>query len=347
VKRRRYFRIRITFIGYLFIALCLSVGLSGLNTGNNLLYLVFSMMLSFIILSGLLSNSTLTRLFVHPVFPRRIFANQEVPVHLDLTNRKKWFPSFSLVFSAGPSVRRKPGAAFVMKIPAGQTAGTVDFIRFPRRGRTALPRYVVETSYPFGLIRKFASVPGDGETVVYPELVPVAAELLADVRSAGEFLSGQSGGAANPYGIRDLVYGDPARLIHWKTSARTGTLKVKEFEREKKLRIVLNVRLAPARATKPEWTEKAVSLAASLLLFFTSHGYEVSLVLNGETVAPKGRGYMDAYLTALALAQPPEQPLKDAPLPASDGVVDIADFESERDSGTALLSFGPKELAAL
>ncbi|MFH1017480.1 MAG: DUF58 domain-containing protein [Pseudomonadota bacterium] len=347
MKRYRYFRIRITRTGYLFIALCLGVGIAGLNTGNNLLYLLFSMMLSFIILSGLLSNNTLTKLFILPVFPKRIFANREVPVNLTLENRKRWLPSFSLLLF--PEGRRgdKPGAAYVMKVPAGRSASAVDLIRFRKRGKTPLPAYVVETSYPFGLIRKYTSVPGEGETIVYPELLPIQPRLLTDMRALGEFLSGQRGGASNPYGLRDLTYGDPARLIHWKTSARAGKLKVKEFEREKKLRITLAVRLAPARESDPGLREKAVSLAASLLLFFTSQGFEVSLDVNGEPVEPKGRGFLDAYLTALALAQAPSHPLPALRVKAQEGVVLITDGDRQRLPRTPLLVYGPKEIRSL
>ncbi len=347
MKRDRRFRIHITRTGYLFFALSLLVGIAALNTGNNLLYLVFSMMMSFIILSGLLSNNTLTKLFLRPAFPKRIFAGQEVPVRLTLENQKRWFPSFSLVLSPEGTPRPRPGTAYVTKIPPGLSAHAADFVTFPRRGKSPLPGYRVETSYPFGLIRKYTSVPGTGEVVVYPKLVPVQARLLADVRSFGEFLSGQSGGSSNPYGLRDLTYGDPARLIHWKTSARVGKLKVKEFEREKRLRITIDVRLAPADRSKPDLREKALSLAASLLLFFPSRGFEVSLRLNGEPIEPRGRGFLDAYLTALALAQPPSQPIPSFLPRTGEGAVLITDGDRETVRGTPLLLYGPEELSAL
>ncbi len=68
-------------------------------------------------------------------------------------------------------------------------------------------------------------------------------------------------------GIRDYVYGDRISRIHWKTTARTGTWKSKEFERESlpKTLIVLD-RNRAAYQDKGQF-ERAVSVAASLYRF--------------------------------------------------------------------------------
>jgi uncharacterized protein (DUF58 family) len=346
LTRTDRFRIRITRTGWLFILLCLGIGIAGLNTGNNLLYLIFSMMLSFLILSGLLSNSTLQCLEIHPDFPERIFARQEVPVRITLENRKRRFPSFALALGTDHERVERREHAFIVKIPPGRTETTTDYILFSKRGRTHLPPYFVETAYPFGLIRKYAGVPSAGETVVYPQVLEVDRFFAADRRLHGEFLAGQSGGASNPYGIRDFVPGDPARIIHWKTTARSGDLKVKEFEREKRLRVLLDLRLARAAGSNPERREKAVSAAASLLLLLSKRQFEVGLRINGERIEPRGRGFIDTYLTALALAQPPVAE-KVAAAEAADALVVVTDRSGERTDGPAMLFVGPRELEAL
>jgi uncharacterized protein (DUF58 family) len=303
----RGFRIEITRTGWLFIFLCLGIGIASLNTGNNLLYLVFGMMLSFLILSGILSNNTLSSLFLVPRFPSRIFANEAVAVRMELANRKRRFPSFSLsLYPQGDRVEACD-RAFILKIPPNGTVSAVHHIRFPKRGWTQFPPYRVETSYPFGLIKKFLTVPCDGETIVYPALVPIGDWLSGDHRLPGERLSGQKGESANPYGIRDFVYGDPARIIHWKSTAKSGSWKVKEFEREKRMKVTIDVRLSEASVSEETTREKAISTAASLVTELPSRGFEIGLRLNGKTVEGEGRSYVDAYLTALALAEPPDR----------------------------------------
>ena len=60
---RRWLRpprtLRPTRAGWAFFAITFGVGFAALNTGNNLLYLVLSLMLAFLVLSGVLSESAL------------------------------------------------------------------------------------------------------------------------------------------------------------------------------------------------------------------------------------------------------------------------------------------------
>src|SRR3990172_1988785 len=54
--------VKVTSVGIRYLLLCLAVGLAAVNTGNNLLYLLFAMMLSLILVSGILSERTLRSL---------------------------------------------------------------------------------------------------------------------------------------------------------------------------------------------------------------------------------------------------------------------------------------------
>ena len=57
-----------------FLAGGMAVGLAAINTGNNLLFLIFGFMLSLIVLSGILSEIVLRRVKVSRRLPRRAFA---------------------------------------------------------------------------------------------------------------------------------------------------------------------------------------------------------------------------------------------------------------------------------
>ncbi|MEF3306098.1 DUF58 domain-containing protein [Paenibacillus sp. GYB003] len=66
-------------------------------------------------------------------------------------------------------------------------------------------------------------------------------------------------------GVREYIYGDRLSRIHWNATAKTGTWKSKEFERESLPKtIVLLDRNAKAYRSK-EHFELAVSIAASLI----------------------------------------------------------------------------------
>ncbi len=70
------------------------------------------------------------------------------------------------------------------------------------------------------------------ELIVYPSPLPVSADIHPTIGwGASDLDSGKMQGVGlEPRGVREFVAGDPLRYIHWRSSARRGTLMVKEFE---------------------------------------------------------------------------------------------------------------------
>src|SRR3989304_2290822 len=96
-RRPRFARsVKVTSVGIRYLLLCLAVGLAAVNTGNNLLYLLFAMMLSLILVSGVLSERALRRLTVTRTLPPRLFAGTPIPCRVTVANARRWMPSFSL-----------------------------------------------------------------------------------------------------------------------------------------------------------------------------------------------------------------------------------------------------------
>ena len=73
-KPRRRFRLprtlHATRAGWCFVVIVFGVGFAALNTGNNLLYLILSFMLSFLVLSGVFSESALRGVRIRRRLPR-------------------------------------------------------------------------------------------------------------------------------------------------------------------------------------------------------------------------------------------------------------------------------------
>src|SRR3989338_214927 len=88
--------------GKRFIAILFVIGIAAINTGNNLLYLVVAMMLSIIVISGILSESTLRGIEVKRAMQGHIFAGRPVTVKWSISNIKRVFPSFSITISEIP-----------------------------------------------------------------------------------------------------------------------------------------------------------------------------------------------------------------------------------------------------
>src|SRR5207248_8221579 len=70
------------------------------------------------------------------------------------------------------------------------------------------------------------------EMTVLPIPIPVQIGLPSAAGwGVSESSSGENKGpSGEPRGIREYIIGDSLRHVHWRTSARTGRLHVKEFE---------------------------------------------------------------------------------------------------------------------
>jgi len=111
--------------GWLFFAITLGVGFAALNTGNNLMYLVLSLMLGFLLLSGVLSESSLRGIRVRRRLPRELYANFENKIVLEISNTQRRVAAFATP-PIGPA-RSRCGSARERHCAAptasGQTAG--------------------------------------------------------------------------------------------------------------------------------------------------------------------------------------------------------------------------------
>jgi uncharacterized protein (DUF58 family) len=126
------------------------LGVAAVNTGNNLLYLLSSMLLALIVVSGILSEAVIRRLRLAPVFPEEIQAGRPALFGATVTSVKRWVPSYSItleVLDGGRTVR----FIYLPRIPAGDARLVTWEAALPRRGRHRLGGLRVTTRFPFGM----------------------------------------------------------------------------------------------------------------------------------------------------------------------------------------------------
>ena len=101
--RRFDFPIEITSGGGIFLIILVVVGFAAWNTGNNLLFMIFSLLFSTLFVGGVAARASLRDLIVSARFPDHIFAGDAAPVIVTLRNAKRLLPSFSILVEArGP-----------------------------------------------------------------------------------------------------------------------------------------------------------------------------------------------------------------------------------------------------
>jgi len=180
-----------------------------------------------------------------------------------------------------PEARIFQGSAYFPFVPPN-TELTADLeVRFHRRGQYHEDSFGLATRFPFAFLTKTRRVPIARRLVVYPQ-VDATDELFEILPMiTGEFETFTRGRGYDLYRIREYMPEDSARHVDWKATAKSGSLKVREFSREdeRKLRIVFdNPR---AGAVSPQTYERAIESAASLAWHFAAGDTDLSFVAPG------------------------------------------------------------------
>ena len=308
-------RLQFTREGRIIVILSVGVGFAAINTGNNLLYLLLGWLLSFIVASGILSEQTIRNLTVDRRPPPRIHAGEPFLMEVVIKNGKPKRASYSIevedLMGKVPIDKR----CYFLKIPEGKSQRTSYRHTFVRRGAYTLTGYRLATKFPFALFRKSKDVEAPLEIVVYPARVTVP---RPPPRSStrGDAIADRLGRRGEFFGLRERRPGDDRRDVHWKSSARTGRLLVREYEDELARRVTIAVdnalpeavrdaigdaAVTPAQDAQITAVERAIATAASLAAVYLEAGWTVELCARGSHVPP-GTGRMHEARIARALA---------------------------------------------
>ena len=308
-------RLRPTRAGWLFFALVFAIGFAALNTGNNLLYLVLSLLLAFLVLSGVLSEAALRGIRVERRLPFEWVAGRGVRVVLEISNaqRKTWAHAIvveDLGRAPGDPAERALGRGFALRIEPGKTESRSYRFEPTQRGELRFAGFRVITRFPFGLFAKSLELPREAFVVVYPRIAArrSPARRTGDPRAARES-AGRGSLATEVTGLRDYAHGDAPRRIHWLASWRRGQLLVRETQGTAGGEALVELRTRSG--AHDDAFERDVERAASEAEAGLRAGLRVALRTDdAEFGAAAGAVHRARLLGYLALVQP--EPL-DAP----------------------------------
>ncbi|HXT61664.1 MAG TPA: DUF58 domain-containing protein [Pyrinomonadaceae bacterium] len=344
--------LEVTAGGVIFIIILVVVALAAWNTGNNLLFLVFSIMLSTLFVSWAAARLTLRELTVAARFPDHIFAGEPTEVLVTIRNEKRVLPSFSVLVEArGPADRKarkktrrsrflKRTLAYFTYIPHRAAAEQTIEQLFRKRGHVLVTGFELSTRFPFGFFRHRRRLRSrEVDIVVYPKPQPVADEFHLLPLFTGQAASFRRGFGHDLLMLRDYQQRDDLRHIDWKATARARRLTVREFsaEDERRITILLDTRLTEDidQENFRIRFENGVVQAASLVKHFIDERAEVSLASGGETTGfGTGLEHLYTCLRKLALVQPDREASGDREL---ERMVDAATARDGRGGDTNYL----------
>jgi uncharacterized protein (DUF58 family) len=292
----RRLRLSLTGLGVQCLLVLLAVGAFSVNTGNNLLYLVFSLMLGLFLVSGVLSRRALQGLKVVGLEEGNLFARVRGGVRLRLQDEGRGrLRGLELHLSLDDG-QMEPG--FLDRANRTGESLVVLHARAGHRGWARVRRLELRTRFPFGLVEKARFIDLDQELLVLPHpRTPPAPP--AGWRGEGHRTVAQEG-TSSPEGARPWRAGDPPGRVHWKRTAQRNQLWVRTFQEERPQGLHLRLDLTVWAPGRP--FEQELERLSGAVLQARLQKRDVSLEVQGSMAAREVRGHTPCWRT-LALAQ--------------------------------------------
>ena len=283
------YKVKITRSGFIYIVITILVSVAAINTGNNLLYIISSLMLALMALSGAASLVNLFLIDISLDPADEVFA--QIPAKFPLHVRKKiggaFFLTLETVFGSVPLPYLK-----------GKSEEAL-WLLFPNRGKTAIRNLEVHSGFPLGFFRRFRQNPVDLQVLVYPKPVacslPVPTGGVKGTEKRSDSFFGELGDEIKE--LRSYRQSDPMKWVEWKATARRGKMVVREFYHLEGDTLMIDL------SVKTDSWEDKLSEACYLVLEGQRRRLLVGMKLPDHEIEPGfGESHKRSLMEALALA---------------------------------------------
>ncbi|TWU01135.1 DUF58 domain-containing protein [Stieleria varia] len=295
-RLRRWFRYRLTRLGFHFLFVALFAMVGGAIRGFNLLLVLAGLLVGVMLIQWRSSRRVIHCGDVTRRTPLEIFADRRFTLRYLVQNRSRFLPMWmvkvedemeDLSWPSEDSIARLASAVGFIA-PQSTTIATCRCL-ITRRGRYRFGTPVISTTFPFSLLEARQTVERPLEVMVYPALLTLRVnwqrQLPRAQRGQNVDTSRSSGGDGTFFGIREWQNGDSPRWIHWRTTARLGEPAVRQFEQNVRRRICLLVDAMSddPMATGASAVENAISLAATMVCEMVGRGNTVCCGVSGAS----------------------------------------------------------------
>ena len=159
-----------------------------------------------------------------------------------------------------------------------------------RRGIVSIGPARTVRADPIGLMRREIVWSETAELRVHPRTVSISALSTGFIRDLEGFPTRDLTSSDIAFhALREYVPGDDRRYIHWRSSAKTGTFMVRQFEETRRSRLMILLDLEPGAYLDDAEFELAVGAAASVGARAIRDARSVSFVVSGPRSASGSR----------------------------------------------------------
>ena len=256
---------------------------AAINTMAGWLYAISGVSFALLGIAAFLPPRSLVGLVVKRRPMQPVSAGDELTVELEICNQTQRPVSLLQVEDILPFVLGKPVKTAIESIHSQSSYRWVYYQPTSQRGIYRWHQVELGTGAPLGLFWCRRQRECGAIAIVYPTVLPLATCPLVDEMGQEESKKGdprgvplQTATAGLVRSLRPYRIGDPTRLIHWRTSARYGELRVRELEIVTGGQDII-IALDSAGNWDTENFEQAVIAAASLYFYAVRQEMQVQL----------------------------------------------------------------------
>ena len=270
------------YVGWVLLGLAIFFFAAATNTLAGWLYVMSGVLLALLAIAAILPPRNLSGLKVERQPVRPVSAGDALVIELRLENIQR---QPKVLFQAIDPVPQSLGPVQTVSIRAinpGQHYLWTYQLPTRRRGLFNWSGGTLRSAAPLGLFWSSRRFTAPASVIVYPQILKLNRCPILDTLGAqsGQQWQFSRSVEASTEGItralRPYRWGDPTRLIHWRTSARYGELRVREMEVATSGQDVL-IALDQLGTWSAENFEQAVVAAASLYNYAVNRGFATAL----------------------------------------------------------------------
>lgn len=267
---------------------------SATNTMSGWLYALSGGSLALLGVAAVLPGKSLRSLEVRRRTIEPVSAGDQITVELEIENRAREPKTLLQVVDILPFVLGQPIVRPIEVIDPNSIYRDTYYLEVRQRGVYRWQEVNLRTAAPLGLFWCRRSRPVKAVAVVYPQVLPLSTCPLIDrigQEDSRQFYNrsrSQTATEGLTRNLRPYRHGDPTRLIHWRTSARYGELRVRELEVAAGGQEII-IALDSAAAWQAEEFERAVTVAASLYFYASKRLLNVKLWTAGTGLVSGNR----------------------------------------------------------
>ncbi len=206
---------------------------------------------------------------------------------------------------------RRAARFLVPPLATGATARAAYRIPTRRRGRYRVGPLAVAVTDPFGVARRAEPSAGEAELVVRPRVHDIVAPVAVGSRISAEYEATAARAVVSDLGdefatLREYELGDDLRRVHWRSTARTGELMIRQDEARWRSRAAVVLDVLPGAHDAASF-EIAVEAAASVTARLARLRRRVELVTSAGEVLGTGGDPRHDVVDALATVGPDDR----------------------------------------